>query len=69
MKILKSKKTKRICTATYEKRCECCGRKFKATYPVSDYHLAQTAKDMVNSHYNAHKLFCNAEAAKLKISA
>lgn len=55
------KKKQPIMTA-YEKRCECCGRTFKASYPFQDYYLHQEALDMVNSNYNAHKLFCNSHA-------
>ena len=69
MKLFIRKKTGPANTATYEKRCECCGRKFKATYSASDYYAYQTAKDMVNSNYNAHKLFCKDVPVTLNISA
>lgn len=66
MKLLKIKSGKKeIYTATYEKRCSCCGRKFRATYPSNDFYAYSSAKDMVDSHFNAHRLFCN-EAVKLE---
>lgn len=69
MKLLVKKNKKRSITATYEKRCECCGRKFRATYSASDYYAYQTAKDMVNSNYNAHKMFCKDTSEALNFSA
>jgi len=65
MKLFLKKKEKQVYMATYEKKCDCCGRKFKATYPASNYYSRQEAVDVVNSHYNAHKLFCNADSARL----
>lgn len=53
------KNNKQVNTIRYEKRCECCGRRFSATYPSDNYYLYQSAKDIVNSHYNSHKLFCS----------
>lgn len=59
MKLLKSKKPgKANYEAVYQKKCSCCGRTFRATYRSADYNLYQVAKDMVDSHYNAHKLCC-----------
>lgn len=59
MKLIKAKRmNKNTYEAVYEKRCPCCGRKFKAAYPSDDYMLYVTAKDMVNSHYKTHLLCC-----------
>lgn len=65
MKLFKSKKAKSICMTTYERRCTCCNRNFKATYRYSDYYSYKAAKEMVDSHYNSHKLFCREMPAEL----
>ena len=59
MRLLKKKKEKPVYTATYEKRCPCCGIKYKASYVATDFYSYQSAKDSVNSYYNAHRLFCS----------
>lgn len=63
MKILNFKKNhNRGYQAVYQKKCPCCGRTFRATYSSTDYNLYQTAKDIVDSHYNAHTLCCLSSA-------
>ena len=57
----KNKKTEN--TAVYERRCDCCNRKFSTTYRYSDYYSYKSAKEMVDSYYGTHKLFCNDTAA------
>lgn len=69
MKLLRREKKNSICNATYEKVCPCCGKKFRARYPMNDMYLAQSAKDVVKSHYNAHTLFCNPVSVKMDCSA
>ncbi len=66
MKLITAKKTrKRIERAEYVKRCPCCGKTFRATYPMSDFLLSAQARDMVNENYCAHISFC---AAANKVS-
>ena len=65
MKIKVKKANREVYSATYEKQCSCCGRKFRATYPSNDYYAYRAAKDIVDSNFNAHCLFCR-EAAQLE---
>ena len=69
MKLFKKEKRNHVHYATYEKFCPCCGRRFRAAYPANDMYLSQTAKDMVMSNYNTHKLFCLNASSALKHTA
>lgn len=59
MKLFAVKRThKSIARSEYIKRCPCCGKTFKASYPTSDFLLSAQARDMVNANYNAHSGMC-----------
>lgn len=59
MKLFAVKRThKPIVRSEYIKRCPCCGKTFKASYPTSDFLLSAQARDMVNANYNAHIGMC-----------
>lgn len=49
---------KPIVRSEYIKRCPCCGKTFKASYPSSDLLLSAQARDMVNTNYGAHMSLC-----------
>ncbi len=68
MKILR-KNRKTECMATYERKCSCCNRKFKAAYRYSDYYSYNSAKEMVDNYYNSHRLFCNEASASMMHTA
>ena len=59
MLLFKSKKAKADTMAVYERRCSCCGRKIIADYRYSDYYSYKSAKEIVDTSYNSHRLFCN----------
>lgn len=59
MKLFAVKRThKPIVRSEYIKRCPCCGKTFKASYPASNFLLLAQARDMVNANYNAHIGMC-----------
>ncbi len=59
MKLFAVKRThKPIARSEYIKRCPCCGKTFKASYPASNFLLSAQARDMVNANYNAHIGMC-----------
>ncbi len=59
MKLFTVKRTqKTVARSEYIKRCPCCGKTFKASYPSSDFLLTAQARDIVNTNYNAHMNMC-----------
>lgn len=59
MKLFDVKRTNRtVARSEYIKRCPCCGKTFKASYPSSDFLLSGQARDMVNANYDAHMSLC-----------
>lgn len=59
MKLFAVKRThKPIARSEYIKRCPCCGKTFKASYPASDFLSSAQARDIVNANYNAHMNMC-----------
>lgn len=64
MTLFGTKKSKADTMAVYERRCSCCGGKFRADYRYSDYYSYKSAKKMVDSYYSSHRLFCNEAIAE-----
>ncbi len=59
MKLFAVKRThKTVVRSEYIKRCPCCGKTFKASYPSADLLLSGQARDMVNANYDAHMNMC-----------
>ena len=63
----KNRKTENM--AVYERRCDCCSRKFSTSYRYSDYYSYKSAKEMVDSYYNTHKLLCSNAAENMMHTA